>query len=106
MKREDFIKIIRLRSIWKIDKRKGDYKLPNGEKLSRYISKLVETQMKIDNLGIMKNGNLCFCQGGNWNVDKKEFDNFTLMPAFKDNEICSYDDMDRRISKLICEIVG
>lgn len=105
MKREDFIKIIKLRSVWKVDKRKGNYRLPNGENLSAYISKLVETQMEIDNLGIMKNGDLCFCQGGNWNIDKKDFDDFILMPEFKDNESCSYENMDRRISHLIYEIL-
>ena len=31
MKREDFKKIIKLRSFWKIDRRKGNYKLPNGK---------------------------------------------------------------------------
>lgn len=50
MKREDFKKIIKLRSFWKIDKRKGDYKLPSGDKLSKYIRKLVISQMQLDNL--------------------------------------------------------
>ena len=51
MKRKDFIKIIKLRSVWKIDKRLSniDYTLPNGEKLSDYIEELVTSQMEIDN---------------------------------------------------------
>lgn len=36
MLRKDFIKIIRLRSFWKVDKRKGDYRLPSGDRLSSY----------------------------------------------------------------------
>ena len=56
MKRDDFKKIIKLRSIWKIDRRKGNYTLPNGEKLTIYVKKLVESQMKIDNLLIASNG--------------------------------------------------
>ena len=101
MKREDFKKIIKLRSCWKIDKRKGDYKLPNGNDLSEYVTDLVESQMKLDNLGSRSNGDLCFASGGEWNAETKEFDNYTLMPAFQDNEICSYDEMEKRVSRLV-----
>ena len=106
MEREDFKKIIKLRSFWKIDKRKGNYKLPNGERLSNYVAELVESQMKIDKLGIRANGNLCFASGGCWNVETKEFDNYTLMPAFQENEVCSYDEMEKRIQSIVIEIVG
>ena len=105
MKREDFKKIIKLRSCWKIDKRKGNYKLPNGNNLSVYITDLVESQMKLDNLGIRSNGDLCFMSGGEWNTETKEFDDYTLMPAFKDNEVCSYDDMEKRINRLVHELL-
>ena len=73
MKREDFKKIIKLRSVWKIDKRKGNYVLPNGEKLSSYVRELVESQMKLDNLLIRNNGDLCFGFGGEWSTETKEF---------------------------------
>lgn len=106
MKRKDFMQIIKLRSIWKFDKRKGNYKLPNGKHLSAYIRELVESQMKIDNLGIRENGDLCFCSGGEWNTETKAFDDYTLMPGFQDNEICSYDDMEKRINRLVNEIIG
>ena len=39
MKREDFKKIIKLRSFWKIDKRKGNYKLPNGNTFQDQFAK-------------------------------------------------------------------
>lgn len=105
MKREDFKKIIKLRSIWKIDKRKGNYKLPNGEYLLTYIKNLVESQMKLDKLGVMACGNLCFMSGGDWNTQTKEFNNYTLMPAFEDNESCSYDEMEKRINRLAHELL-
>ena len=105
MKREDFKKIIKLRSCWKIDKRKGNYKLPNGNNLSVYVTDLVESQMKLDNLGIRSNGDLCFMSGGEWNTEIKEFDDYTLMPAFQDNEVCSYDDMEKRINCLVHELL-
>ena len=106
MKREDFKKVIRLRSYWKIDKRKGNYNLPNGERLGSYITKLVESQMKLDNLGIRANGDLCMVSGGAWNTEKKEFDDYTLMPEFQNNEVCSFDDMEKRIKSIVYEIVG
>ena len=39
-------------------------------------------------------------------VETKEFDVYTLMPAFQDNEICSFDDMEKRIKSIVREIVG
>lgn len=105
MKREDFKKIIKLRSIWKIDKRKGNYELPNGEKLSTYVRNLVESQMKLDDLQIRENGNLCFGSGGKWNTETKQFDDYTLMPPFENNEICSYDEMEKRITKIVNELL-
>lgn len=105
MKREDFKKIIRLRSYWKIDKRKGNYKLPNGNNLLTYVTDLVESQMKLDNLRIMSNGDLCLISGGEWNTETKEFDDYTLMPQFQDNEVCSYDEMEKRINCLAHELL-
>lgn len=105
MKRENFKKIIKLRSMWKIDKRKGNYKLPSGKYLSDYITHLVESQMKIDNLGIRKDGDLCFVSGGEWNKEAEKFDDYTLMSLYKDNETCSYDEMEKRINCLIRELL-
>lgn len=105
MKRTDFIKIIRLRSCWKIDKRRGNYELPNGKRMSTYIKHLVKTQMEIDTLLIRENGDLCNGFGGERNAETKMFDDYTLMPPFEDNEKCSIDEMERRINKLVYEIV-
>ena len=56
MKRNDFKKIIKLRSRWKLT---GDnYKLPSGDSISVYIQKLVESQLEIDQLAVLKNGDL------------------------------------------------
>ena len=106
MKREDFKKIIKLRSFWKIDRRKGNYKLPNGKMLSDYVTGLVESQMQLDSLGIRANGDLCTVSGGGWNTETKEFDDYTLMPAFRGNEVCSFDDMEKRIKFIVHEIIG
>lgn len=107
MKRATFIQIIRLRSTWKVDKRKGDYSLPNGERLSAYIGNLVDSQMRLDRLAIGKDGDLYHAtQEGHWDKDSKEFTDFTLWIPYKSNEICSFDEQERRVSALIREITG
>lgn len=106
MTRENFKKIIRLRSEWEIDEKKGDYRLPNGKPLSHYITHLVETQMEIDHLGILKNGDLCFMDGGEWNLELKRFDEYRLLPDFESNEVCSRDEMESRIKYLVFEIIS
>lgn len=106
MKRTDFIKIIKLRSCWKIDKRRGNYKLPSGDRLSVYVKHLVETQMELNTLLIRENGDLCnWYRGGCFNRETEMFDDYILTPAFKDNETCSVDEMERRINKLVYEII-
>lgn len=106
MKREDFVKIIKLRSCWKIDRRKENYKLPNGERLSDYVETLVKSQMKLDNLGISSDGNLYFCSGGEFNTEKSDFDDYMLLKAFGENETCGFDEMSKRFNRLVLEIVG
>lgn len=105
MKRSNFKKIIELRSTWEIDKKRGDYKLPNGDKLSDYIGQLVDSQLELDHLMIRENGDLCFGTGGQWNVDTKSFDDCELIPDFEDSERCSYDEQQRRIRFLVKDIV-
>lgn len=105
MKRQDFIKIIRLRSSWQVDTRKGNYNLPNGKKLSSYIIGLVESQLKIDHLGVMKNGDIAFCTGGHWDSEHKQFSDIQLQPDFQDDEIVSYEEHDARIEKLVYDVI-
>lgn len=103
MKRNDFKKIIKIRSQWQFT---GDnYKLPSGEPISVYVGKLVESQMNVDSLAILKNGDLSFATGGEWNDTAKEFENYMLMPAFQENETCEFDEMEKRIDALVYELV-
>lgn len=105
MRRENFKKIIKLRSFWRIDKRKGNYRLPNGKLLSEYVQDLVESQMELDHLGIRSNGDLCNVVGGGWSAETKDFKDYILMPAFQPNEVCSYDKMEDRIKSLVFELL-
>lgn len=103
MKREDFKEIIKLRSQWKITGE--NYTLPSNEQLSAYVQRLVESQLELDHLAILENGDLAFCTGGNWDNQTKEFESYELMPAYKDKEICDYYKMEKRINALVYEIV-
>lgn len=53
MKKEDFAKIIRLMSFWKIDKRKGNYRLPAGD-LIDYVDDLIRKFCNNNNYVITK----------------------------------------------------
>lgn len=105
IKRDDFIKIIKLRSYWKIDKRKGNYKLLNGTYLYDYIFELVTGQLNLDNLVIANDGNLYNGFGGDWNNKKKVFDDYIIYLS-KVNEICTFDNQENRIKSLVKEIIG
>lgn len=99
MDREKFKKIIKLRSCWKIDKRVGDYKLPNNEKLSDYVTELVKSQLELDRLAISSDGKLVFSA---WDDKKKQYE---LYIPFGENENCSYYEQEIRIEKLVKEII-
>lgn len=59
MKRNEFKKIIKIRSEWEFT---GDnYKLPSCEPISAYVRRLVESQMNVDNLAILEMG-ICLLQ--------------------------------------------
>lgn len=104
MKRNDFKKIIKLRSQWEFT---GDnYTLPSGEPISTYVQKLVETQLEIDHLAVLENGDLAFSTGGEWNDQTKELEDYKLMPDYKENETCDFYEMEKRINTLVYEIIS
>ena len=94
MTRKELATIIKARSIWKIDRRRGDYKLPSGNRLSEYVYDLVESQLALDNLGILANGNMAF------------LNNKILMPAFKPNEETTEIEQEERIKNFVDELIG
>lgn len=58
MTREDFKIVVKKFSLWKIDKRIGDYKLPNGEYLHKYVEKLVEHLLQTNGIALHPNGSI------------------------------------------------
>lgn len=98
MTRKELATIIKARSIWKIDRRKGDYRLPSGNRLSEYVYDLVESQLALDNLGILANGNMAFL--------KTDLNNEqVLMPPFKPNEKTTQDEQAKRIEQFVNELI-
>lgn len=101
MKREDFKQIIRLRIGYQINEKLIQETGLVSIAVHSYVKDLIESQMELDHLGIKEDGNLYKCSGGDWNIKTKDFDNYVF-----DDEICSYDLMERRISKMIDEILS
>ena len=105
MKRAEFKQIIKIRSFWKIDRRKVDYLLPSGDRLSSYIRKLVDSQMALDHLAINESGDLHVSSETTWDNEKHHFSDITIYMPFRENENCSYDEQERRINTLVFEMI-
>ena len=95
MKREDFIRIIKIRSAWKIDRRKGNYKLPSGNSLRSYVYALALQQLNLDHLGIGSDGNL-------YSIDSNQS---RLMIPFAESEPTTPEEQDARFSRLVRDII-
>lgn len=94
MKREELKTIIKIRSFWKIDRRKGNYRLPSGERLSSYVESLVKSQLALDGLGFQADGNITTLCGS------------VLMIPFKTNENTTEDEQRARLEKFVKELIG
>ena len=97
MNRAQFIKIIKMRSIWKIDKRRGDYMTLVGKKLSDHISYLVETQLAIDFLAIAGDGDPRKCSLTD--------EGFIIYLSGGEQESCSQEEQEKRLAALVNEII-
>lgn len=100
MRRSEFKKIIVCRSFWKIDRRRGNYRLPSGAWLSEYVRQLVESQLKLDSLAIAADGSIHFC------MPADQPDCIIIQRTFGENEECTAYRQDKRISALVDEIIG
>lgn len=109
MTRNDFVKIIRLRTSWRIDKRRGNYRLPDGSLLSSYIEDLVIGQLMLDAVAPTASGELAHCVGIDpTKATKKDecgLPVYHLFTPFGENEECSYDEMQRRIKSLVNSVM-
>ena len=58
MKRKDFKTLIKIMSPWKVKKRCGNYRLPDGSPLCNYLYDVATTQLKLNGLAIDSKGNV------------------------------------------------
>ena len=94
MTRQDLKQIIKLRSIWKVDKRRGNYRLPSGCFLRKYLEELLETQLQIDSLGIANDGS----------IQPLSHDGI-IYYLFGENELTDDEEQMKRRKKLIAEML-
>lgn len=58
MKRSELKQVIEIFSFWSIDKRKGDYKLPSGVRISDYLERLTSELLRRNSLAIRADGSV------------------------------------------------
>lgn len=95
IKRDDFKQIIKIRSIWSLN---GNWQLPNGQMLNDYVYDLVISQLKLDNLGISKTGDIVY-------YDKQSNALFKFFNKSHFLENTFYIQQKKRAKKLANEIV-
>lgn len=94
MKRKEFKQVVKAFSSWRIDRRSGDYRLPNGERLSAYLIRQAAKICRLFNIAIGSDGNIYDI------IDNKIFKPFDI------DEALDYTEQYERICHLIKEMVG
>lgn len=67
MKRTDFASIIKIMSYWKVDGRRGNYTLPSGIRIKRYIEELISEALRKYDAAVTADGNIR--RGATWDKD-------------------------------------
>lgn len=93
MKRADFKKIIKIMSDWTIDKRRGNYTLPNGDTVSGYLRTMAEKFLHNNGIAIAENGNIYDTINGE------------IFIPFAENEKYDYLTQSERIENLVKEMI-
>lgn len=58
MKKNAFEQVVKAFSIWRVDRRKGNYTLPNGKRMADYLEELTGELLKTNRLAFRKNGDV------------------------------------------------
>lgn len=98
IKRNDFTKIVKMLSFWKIDRRKGNYELVGGKKLKDYLFDLVQGFCLDNSLAFGDDGHLHYAEREKASVKMFYF----WMP--KVEETTSYEQV-IRIERFISEML-
>lgn len=96
MKRTEFKIVIKALSDWKIDKRRGDYNLPSGRRLSDYLEDVGETFLKAFDKAISIDGDIY-----NFNPQTG-----TVFRPFLDDEKTCQDEQRKRLKAVVFEMLN
>ena len=96
MKRKEFKIVIKAISDWKIDKRKGNYRLPSGRFLSDYLEEIGEDFLKAFRKAISIDGDI---------YDYIP-ETSTIFRPFLDNERTCEDEQRKRLQGVIFEMLN
>ena len=96
MKRTELKTVIKAISDWKIDKRKGNYRLPNGRFLSDYLEEIGEDFLKAFSKAISIDGD----------VYDYIAETSTIFRPFLDNERTCQDEQRKRLQAIIFEMLN
>ena len=108
MTKEDFKKVIKIMSHWRIDKRRGNYKLPSKERLSVYLESLINKFLVNNGLALDKNLNArdVFQSDEERYLEFYQKKEIKIFIPFGEDEISNYMEQDKRINMLIRELIG
>lgn len=95
MTRNEFKQVIKIMSFWKIDKRRGNYKLPNGNRLSDYLERFTLDFLRRSLKAIAKDGTV-----QDWLSPD------TIFYPFRDNEPLDWTEQAERVRALVAEMVS
>ena len=96
MKRNELKTVIKDVSNWKIDKRRGNYKLPSGRLLSDYLEEIGEDFLKAFNRAISIDGDVCDY------IPQTA----TICRPFLENEKTCQDEQRKRLQAVIFEMLN
>ena len=94
MKRNEFKRIIKIMSFWRVDRRRGNYRLPSGDKLSDYLLGEVLRFLDRNNLAIDSRG------------DVHEVISGAIFVPFADSEELNEEQQEARARAIVREMIG
>ena len=96
MNKKELKTVIKAISDWKVDKRKGNYRLPNGRFLSDYLEEIGEDFLKAFSKAISINGDIY-----DYNPQTA-----TILRPFLDNEQTCQAEQRKRLKAIIFEMLN
>lgn len=99
--REDFKKVVKIFSCWRVDKRRGNYRLPSGNRLNNYLYRLVWELLRNNSLGFGSDGNIhAVCKR-----ITKDTEELIMFVPFAEDEAVIKSEQNDRVRKFVDELI-